>query len=352
MASENSNQNNNSENMIGKFLDPKNDLAFKRIFGSEKNKDILIHFLNDLFANTTNPIEEVSFLKTSSDPAIASLRTSIVDVLCHDANGDYFIVEMQVDFEPGFEKRAQYYAAKTYAQQREKGIAYEDFKQVTFLAITGHTLFPDQKEYLSHHHVLNKDNYERMLKDFSFSFLELPKFKKKKDQLITMVEKWAYFFKNAPKTKEEDLKLIIGSDQIIGQAYEELNRYGWSPEELRTYQSIDMKKAAIDAGMKGSYEKGLQEGVEKGLQKGLQKGHEKGLQEGIEKGLQEGIEKGLQKGREKGLQEGEQKRNEEIAKTMNANGFDIQSIKEITGLNQKEIENVLYTYKKENVLDS
>ena len=132
--------------MLNKFLDPKNDLAFKRIFGSERNKDILIHFLNDLFGNTVNPIEEVKFLKTTQDPEVAAQRASIVDVLCHDANGDYFIIEMQVDSEPGFEKWAQFYAARTYIEQRERGVEYKDLKQVTFLAITKEILFPGEKE--------------------------------------------------------------------------------------------------------------------------------------------------------------------------------------------------------------
>lgn len=303
--------------MLSKFLDPKNDLAFKRIFGSEKNKDILIHFLNDLFANTVNPIEEVTFLKTSSDPVVASQRTSIVDILCHDAYGDYFIVEMQVDFEPGFEKRAQYYAAKTYIQQREKGIEYKDLKQVTFLAITNYTLFPEQKEYLSHHHILNKDNYERQLKDFSFSFLELSKFKKKKEQLKTMTEKWAYFFKYAPQTQESDLTTIVGSDQIIGRAYEELNRYSWTTEELRTYDGIDMKKSAIKAGMEGSYDIGHQ------------KGHQKGLREGRREGRQEG------------RQEGRREEKRELAKRLLQKGVPINEVVEITDLGPEEVIDIV-----------
>jgi len=74
--------------MLAKFLNPKNDLAFKRIFGTEKNKDILIHFLNDIFGRSTNPIEEVSFLKGSQDPEIVAQRVSVVDLLCHDAEGN------------------------------------------------------------------------------------------------------------------------------------------------------------------------------------------------------------------------------------------------------------------------
>jgi predicted transposase/invertase (TIGR01784 family) len=230
--------------MLSKFLNPKNDLAFKRIFGSEKNKDILIHFLNDIFARTTNPIEDVTFLKISQEPEIAAQRSSVLDVMCVDSEGVHFIVEVQVGRESGFIKRAQYYAAKTYIGQREKGIEYLNLKEVIFLAITNFTIFPDKKDYLSHHVILDKCTQEQDLKDFSFSFLELPKFKKKKSDLKSMTEKWAYFLKYAEATSEKDLPIIVGCDGIIQRAFDELNRYAWTPEELRAYDSIDMKQAA------------------------------------------------------------------------------------------------------------
>jgi len=291
--------------MLTKFLNPQNDLAFKRIFGSEKNKDILIHFLNDIFARTINPIEDVTFLKTAQDPEVAAQRVSIVDILCQDAEGNKFIVEMQVGKEPGFERRAQYYAAKTYIQQREKGTEYKDLKQVTFLAIMNSSLFPNDNRYLTHHHIMDTETYERHLKDFSFSFLELPKFDKEKDHLKTMTEKWAFFFKHAPETKEEDLNQIIGSDLIIKRAYDELDRYSWSPEELMTYDAIDMKQSADKAILEGAFEEGREEG----------------LSEGIEKGREE--------------------EKIEIANAMLAKGIDLETISSITGLSPEEIKKLM-----------
>lgn len=257
--------------MLSKFLDPKNDLAFKRIFGSEKNKDILIHFLNDIFTNILSPIQEVTFLKSALDPEIAAQRVSIVDLLCQDSHGDYFIVEMQANWESSFEKRAQLYAAKTYAQQLEKGVDYKDLKKVTFLAITDQTLFPDEEEYLSHHHILSIKSDKRQLKELAFCFLELPKFKKRKNELKSMAEKWAYFFKYAPTTQEEDLKAIIGGDLIIQRAYEELNRFSWSSEELRGYQGVHMKRSADRATRDAIFEKGVAEGLAQGEESGRHK---------------------------------------------------------------------------------
>lgn len=105
-----------------KLLDPKNDMAFKKVFGSKKNKDILIPFLNDMLEfKEKKPIVDVTFLETLQDPKIAVQKTSIVDVLCKDECGNTCIVEMQVAMDKHFGKRAQFYAAKAYTSQMRKG---------------------------------------------------------------------------------------------------------------------------------------------------------------------------------------------------------------------------------------
>ncbi|WP_353274221.1 Rpn family recombination-promoting nuclease/putative transposase [Wolbachia endosymbiont (group B) of Hofmannophila pseudospretella] len=214
---------------LSKFLDPKNDISFKRIFGTEKNKDILIHFLNDILGFTGK--------STIQDPDIASKKQSIVDVLCRDENGLQVIVEMQVAKTKGFEKRAQYYAAKAYSRQADKGDQYHDLKEIIFIAIADCILFPDKSEYKSKHTIRDEDTNEHDLKDFYFIFIELPKFPKtKEDQLSSIVEKWVYFFRYADETSEEELERIIGSDLIIKRAYEELNRFNWSEKEFIAYE--------------------------------------------------------------------------------------------------------------------
>ena len=135
---------------ISRFLDPKNDFAFRQIFGTEKNKDILIHFINDILGlQGKDEVKEVTFLRTHQDPEIAMYRQSIVDVLCQDQNGVQFILEMQVSRHGGFEKRAQLYAAKAYSRQiikedehHKKLAVYAKLKGVIFLAIADFVMFP------------------------------------------------------------------------------------------------------------------------------------------------------------------------------------------------------------------
>ncbi len=324
--------------MFSKFLDPKNDVAFKKIFGTEKNKDILIHFLNDMITfKTKKPIKEVSFLKTIQDPEIAAKKTSIVDILCEDENGNQYIVEMQVAKEKGFEKRAQYYASKAYSSQACVTGAYHDLNEVVFLAITDFVMFPQKKSFKSDHVILDRESLENDLKDFSFTFLELPKFNKSLDHLGNIVDKWTYFFKNAEETSEEDLSKIIGHDPIIARAYKELSRFSWNEAELLTYSQAEKYEGAYQASLAQKFDEGEKKGIEKGLQEGEKKGIEKGLQEGEKKGIEKGLQEGEKKGIEKGIQEGEKKAQLLIAANLLGRNFSPEQVCEFTGLEMDEL---------------
>ncbi|HQS93961.1 MAG TPA: Rpn family recombination-promoting nuclease/putative transposase [Alphaproteobacteria bacterium] len=242
--------------MITKFLDPRNDLAFKRIFGTPRNSDILIHFLNDILDLKEDPIQTVTFLKVNQDPVVAAERQSIVDVMCEDEKHNKFIIEMQLSRESGFIKRAQYYASKTYINQRDAGVAYKDLQNVRFLAIYDETLFSKKTEYLSYHEMRDIKTQENDLDSFKFVFLELSKFTNEIENLKTLTEKWAYFFKHATETSEEDLAKIVGGDLIIERAYKELDRFGWSKEELMEYEAVDMKIESVRDSMEGSFSDG------------------------------------------------------------------------------------------------
>lgn len=290
--------------MLSKFLDPKNDFAFRRIFGSERNKDILIHFLNDMITfKESSPIVDVTFLKTNQDPEIASQKTSIVDILCKDTKGNQYIVEMQVAKEKGFTKRAQYYAAKAYVGQAAIGGEYHNLKEIIFLAISDFIMFPNKDSFKSDHVILDRNSHENDLKDFSFTFLELPKFNQTIDELDNITSKWMYFLKHADDTSESQSAQIIGGDPIIERAYQELNRFSWNEEELRTYDQTEKYEGSYIASMAQKFDEGKAEGEQIGIEK-------------------EKIE---------------------IAKTMLQKSMDAQTIAEITGLLIEEIESLKTT---------
>jgi len=259
---------------ISRFLDPKNDVAFKKVFGSEKHKDILIHFINDILELKGNDqIEGLEFLSPVQDAEIAYKKQSIVDVLCKDKKGVQIIVEMQVAPTKGFEKRAQYYAAKAYSRQlnsgQEEDGKYQNLKEVIFIAIADCIIFKDKTEYKSDHVILDKNSHEHDLQDFSFTFIELPKFKKTNiSELNTILEKWCFFFKYAAKTSEEDLEKLIGSDLVIKQAYDALSQFNWSEPELIAYDEEIKRIRDNIAALDYQYEKGREKGIEKGKAEG------------------------------------------------------------------------------------
>ncbi|MGL9717671.1 MAG: Rpn family recombination-promoting nuclease/putative transposase, partial [Wolbachia sp.] len=259
----------------------------------------------------------------------------------------------------GFEKRAQFYASKAYSSQASVGAKYQDLKEVIFIAITDFILFPDKPGYKSDHVILDTKTFKHDLKDFSFTFIELPKFPKtKEDQLENIVEKWCYFFRYANKTSEEDLKKIVGSDVIIGRAYKELNKYSWTKKERAIYDqakkreddNVSCLNQKFNEGIQIGEERGIHIGEKRGKKEGLQIGEERGIQIGHEKGREEGIQIGHEKGREEGIQIGEERgiqighekgrkeREIEVAKNLLKAGVSIDLIAESTGLSLDEIE--------------
>lgn len=271
---------------ISKYLDPKNDIAFKKIFGTEKNKDILIHFLNDVLGfSEEDKIINIEFCCTFQIPDNKEQKTSIVDILCEDEKGIKYIVEMQVLKHKRFEKRAQYYAAKSYSSQATIGDQYYNLKKVIFIGIANCVIFPDKTEYKSRHLTLDEKTLTNDLEDLQYIFIELPKFHKNKEEIFSIEEKWCYFFKHAQETTEQDLLKIIGNDKILGKAYTELNKFHWTQEELLAYEElrrIEMDRIALRDqeldDLKEAEEKIRKEGIELGIEKTarnlLKKGYE------------------------------------------------------------------------------
>ncbi len=317
--------------MLVKFLDPKNDVAFKRIFGNEKNQDILIHFLNDIVIfQGKRPICKITLLKTILDPEIAAQKTSIVNILCEDDKGNRYIVEMQVAKTTGFEKRAQFYAAKTYCSQAHIGEEYENLKEVIFLAIADYTMFPGKQKYKSDHVILDKETFEHDLKDFSFTFIELPKFTKTIDELTTLQEKWCYFFKHGEETPIEDLEKIIGKDEIINRVYQELNRYSWSEAELLAYDRAEKAKNDYLSSLKEKLNEGRVEGRAEG------RAEERAIAEQEKVALQAKAEQEKAEIQVKIRQE-----KTEMVKKMIKKGFTLEEVIEYTGFTEEYIKKIV-----------
>ncbi len=121
-------------------------------------------------------------------------------------------------------------------------------------------MFPQKAAYKSDHVILDKQSLENDLKDFSFTFVELPKFNKDVDHLSNMTEKWCYFFKHAESISLEEMLKLIADDEIMEKAYKQLDRVTWSDAELLTYDQAEKYEGAYLASMEQKFDEGFEKG--------------------------------------------------------------------------------------------
>lgn len=248
-----------------RFVDVKTDIAFKKVFGNEAHKEILIGFLNAVLdLQAEKRIREVTLKNPWQAPDLPLLKETILDIKAVDHRGVTFIVEMQVRDHPFFDKRALYYTAKAYTAQINKGEDYPKLNQVIFIGILGFNSF-DSDHYLTRHLILNKETLKQELRDFEFNFIELKKFNKQEDELESIIEKWIYFIKNA-----SNLSMIPKSAEEIPElkeAYTQATMNTWSQEELDIYEYWQLRDAADRYSLEEKYDKGKIAGQIEGVTK-------------------------------------------------------------------------------------
>jgi predicted transposase/invertase (TIGR01784 family) len=214
-----------------KFISPKTDFAFKKIFGSEQSHDVLISFLNAMIYNGDRRISQLEILNPYLTPRIRGVKDTYLDVKAKLDNGTSVIIEMQVLNIEGFEKRILYNAAKAYSIQLGIGQSYSLLNPVIALTITDFVMFPEINQLTSRFILKEKDFLiDYPIYDLELVFVELPKFNKALIELETLADKWLYFLKHAI-----DLDVVPESMNLvpeIKQAFEFAREGNLSPEEL------------------------------------------------------------------------------------------------------------------------
>jgi len=192
-----------------RFISPKTDFAFKKIFGSEQSHDVLISFLNALLYNGDRRISQLEILNPYLTPRIRGVKDTYLDVKAKLDNGTSVIIEMQVLNIEGFEKRILYNAAKAYSIQLGIGQSYSLLNPVIALTITDFVMFPEINQLTSRFILKEKDFLiDYPIYDLELVFVELPKFDKAITDLETLADKWLYFLKHAI-----DLDVVQGLEQ-------------------------------------------------------------------------------------------------------------------------------------------
>ena len=248
------------------FINPRTDFAFKKIFGSEQNKDILIGFLNALLYEGKKTIKDLEILNPYQAPKIKGVKDTYLDVKAQLKSGKTVIVEMQVLNVEGFEKRILYNAAKAYSIELNRAEEYALLNPVIALTITNFKMF-DSEEMISNFVFKEKKlSTEYGENDIELMFVELPKFKKKLEELETIADNWLYFIKTAKKL--DSIPPIMEKITEINRAFQVAQEANMTPEELEELQQREMFIQDQFNAVKLARRLALEEGIEKGEQKG------------------------------------------------------------------------------------
>ena len=249
------------------FLDVKTDYAFKKVFGSEGSKEILMSFLNALvYENAKYKIKDLVIVDPYNIPMIKGIKDTFVDVKAVLDDDTKVIIEMQVLNHKGFEKRVLYNAAKNYSIQLNKAEAYHLLNPVIALNIVDFIMFEESKSVINNFKLIEKEQFINYSDDIELIFVELPKFKKELDALENIKEQWIYFVQNAGSLEYIPNNL----DETIKQALQNVNEANLDKDELEAQHKrkefISIQKLALLKADEEGFEKGMEKGLEKGMQ--------------------------------------------------------------------------------------
>ncbi len=291
-----------------KYINPLTDFGFKKLFGTEPNKDLLIDFLNQILPD--KKIKDLSYSATEKLGLTQVDRKAIFDLYCIGDNGERFIVEMQKAKQNYFKDRSVFYASFPIQEQAKKKNWDYKLEPVYSVGILDF-VFDDHKNDAELLHIveLKDHNGEVFYDKLKFVYLELPKFKKKEEDLDSQFDKWMYVFTHLSQLSDRPQKL---QDRVFSKLFEAAEIAKFTPDERVAYE--DSLK----------YYRDIKNVVDTSK----------------EEGIREGIQAGIKEGRKEGLKEGRQLRNVEIAKELKKSGVSIDIIIATTGLSEEVIQSL------------
>ena len=306
-----------------RYINLLTDFGFKRLFGTEPNKELLIDFLNVMLP-PQHTVQDVSYRNNENLGNTPLDRKAIFDIYCESKTGEKFIVELQKAKQNYFKDRSVYYATFPIQEQALKGEWNYKLSSVYTIGILDF-IFDDHKDEpeLLHTVELKNQKCEVFYDKLKFIYVELPKFTKTVEELESHFDKWLFLLKHLSDLEEPPEVL----QEVVFERLFEIS-------EIANFSAIEQE--AYENSLK--YYRDLQNVVatsrEEGVEEGIAKGIEQGRQEGIEQGRQEGIEQGRQEGRQEGIQEN----TIAMARSCKQQGLDIETIMAITQLSRKDIE--------------
>lgn len=302
-----------------RYLDPKADLTFKRVFG--EHKDLVISLLNAMLPLADNElIEEVEYLPAELVPDNPVRKYSIVDVRCRDRRGRQFLVEMQMVWSQEFMQRVMFNAAKAYVRQGDKAMQFKYLEPVYSLNLVNDIYEPELEEFYHYYRMVHVEHSDRVIEGLHLVFVELPKFTPHTFTEKKMQALWLRYL-----TEISSNSRTVPADLLdvpeINKAVQVLEESAYNDAELYSYDKfwdmIRVENALFD----------------EGFGKGMQQGREQGILQGREQGILQGREQGREEGRE----EGRKLERIETARNLKKLNIATLTIAQATGLSPEEI---------------
>jgi len=263
-----------------RYLDPKNDLMFKKVFGEHKN--LCISLLNSLLKLDGD--RRIAGIEYDTGELIPELppfgKDSLVDVRCRDLTGRQFIVEMQLLWTNWFQTRVLFNASKAYVKQLKKGDAYELAQPVYMLSLVNDIFDKDPKAkdiFYHHYKIVNIENTEKQIKGLEFVFLELPKYKPSGQKERDYFDLWLRFLTEIDNESEEVPPDLLETEELR-EAVECVLESSLTVAERDAYDRVRDAQMTSKTLIKGTRADALEEGMQLGLQQGLQQGIQQGAQ--------------------------------------------------------------------------
>lgn len=253
-----------------RYLDPKADLTFKKVFG--EHEDLVISLLNALLPlRADEEVIEVEYLPAELVPDNPLRKNSIVDVRCVDAVGRQFIVEMQMVWSPEFLQRVLFNSAKAYVRQLDKGFDYSLLKPVYSLNLVNDIFEPQLPEYYHYFKLVHEEHTEKVIDGLHLVFVELPKFTPHSMSEKKMQVLWLRYLTEIKDGTEKIPQELLDNAET-GKAISVLETSSYNDAQLASYDkfwdTISIEKTLYNSGERKGREEGLMEGEAVGMEKG------------------------------------------------------------------------------------
>ena len=291
-----------------RYLDPKADLTFKKIFG--EHKDLLMSLLNALLPlEKDRQVESLEYLPAELVPELPLRKNSIVDVRCKDKKGRQFIVEMQMIWTPAFQQRVLFNASKAFVRQLKRNRKYELLQPVYSLNLVNESFMNDYPdEFIHNYNIVHELHSDKIIDGLHLTFVELPKFKPHSIAERKMAVLWLRFLTEI----NEDTTIVpeeLLDNPETSKALKEVEESAYTEQEIDAYEDFWDKL--------GAERLLLVDSNNISLEKGLALGREEGRAEGLAQGRADSLA--------------------EVARAMLAKGMDAATIFELTGLKDTDI---------------